>query len=58
LFLFDSEPEAQARAAKYAADLGALGRSVAVVDLELTGKRDMADLSEEEARAVRKELGI
>jgi DNA primase len=58
LFLFDSEPEAQARARRYAADLAALGRSVSVVDLELSGKRDMADLSEEEARAVRRELGI
>jgi hypothetical protein len=58
LFLFDSEPEAQARAGRYAADLAALGRSVSVVDLELSGKRDMADLSEEEARAVRRELCI
>lgn len=58
LFLFDSEPEAQARAMRYAKEVGALGgREVEVVDLEL-GDRDLGDLSEEDARAVRREIGL
>lgn len=57
LFAFDSEPKAQEKAMKYARELAAMGREVGVVDLEL-GERDLGDLSEAEAAAVRIDLGL
>ena len=57
LFCFDSEPEAQARATKYARELAALGREAEVVDLEL-GDRDPGDLNAGEIGAIRRELGL
>ena len=58
IFAFDSEPEAQRLAGKYAVELAAIGRQVSVVDLELSDGRDMADLTDLEAGAVRRELGL
>ena len=58
VFAFDSEEEAQRLAGKYAVELAAIGKSVSVVDLELSEGRDMADLSNLEAGAVRRELGL
>ena len=57
LFCFDSEPTAQAKAARWAREVAALGTSVEVVDLEL-GARDLGDLTDSEAAAVRRELGL
>ena len=57
LFCFDSEDTAQAKAARWAREVAALGVSVEVVDLEL-GARDCGDLSDSEAAAVRRELGL
>ena len=57
LFCFDSEPEAQAKATKYARELAALGREAEVVDLEL-GNRDPGDLDSSEIGAIRRELGL
>ena len=57
LFCFDSEPEAQAKATKYARELAALGREAEVVDLEL-GDRDPGDLDSGEVGAIRRELGL
>ena len=57
LFCFDSEDTAQAKAARWAREVAALGVSVEVVDLEL-GTRDCGDLSDSEAAAVRRELGL
>lgn len=57
LFCFDSEPEAQARAMKYARELAALGRETEVVDLEL-GEKDPGDLDSGEVAAIRRELGL
>ena len=63
VMLFDSEPEAQARARMYARDIAALGARVQVVDLELpvgpSGKAlDLGDLGNEEIQAIRREIGI
>ena len=57
LFCFDSEPEAQAKATRYARELAALGREAEVVDLEL-GNRDPGDLDSGEVGAIRRELGL
>lgn len=57
LFAFDSEPEAQAKAMRWAKEVAALGTKAEVVDLELGGK-DAGDLSDAEAGAVRRELGL
>ena len=57
LFCFDSEPEAQAKATKYARELAALGREAEVVDLEL-GSRDPGDLDAGEIGVIRRELGL
>jgi len=57
LFCFDSEPEAQARALRYARELAALGRQAEVIDLEL-GERDPGDLDTREVAAIRRELGL
>lgn len=57
LFCFDSEDTAQAKAARWAREVAALGVSVEVVDLEL-GTRDPGDLTDSEAAAVRRELGL
>lgn len=57
LFCFDSEDTAQAKAARWAREVAALGVSVEVVDLEL-GDRDPGDLTDSEAAAVRRELGL
>ena len=57
LFCFDSEPEAQAKATRYARELAALGRKAEVVDLEL-GERDPGDLEPREIGAIRRELGL
>lgn len=57
LFCFDSEPEAQGRAMKYARELAALGRETEVVDLEL-GEKDPGDLDSGEVAAIRRELGL
>ena len=63
VMLFDSEPEAQARARMYARDIAALGARVQVVDLELpvgpSGKAlDLGDLGSEEIQAIRREIGL
>ena len=63
VMLFDSEPEAQARARMYARDIAALGARVQVMDLELpvgpSGKAlDLGDLGNEEIQAIRREIGI
>ena len=63
VMLFDSEPEAQARARMYARDIAALGARVQVVDLELpmgpTGKTvDIGDLGAVEIGAIRREIGL
>ena len=57
LFAFDSEPEAQAKAVRWAKEVAALGTKAEVVDLEL-GDRDAGDLADTEAGAVRRELGL
>lgn len=57
LFCFDSEPEAQAKATRYARELAALGRKAEVVDLELR-ERDPGDLEPREIGAIRRELGL
>lgn len=57
LFAFDSEPEAQAKAMRWAKEVAALGTKAEVVDLEL-GDKDAGDLSDAEAGAVRRELGL
>lgn len=57
LFCFDSEDTAQAKAARWAREVAALGVQVEVVDLEL-GDRDPGDLTDAEAAAVRRELGL
>jgi hypothetical protein len=57
LFAFDSEPEAQAKAIRWAKEVAALGTKAEVVDLEL-GDRDAGDLTDKEAGAVRRELGL
>jgi len=57
LFCFDSEDTAQAKAVRWAKEVAALGAKAEVVDLEL-GERDAGDLSDEEAGAVRRELGL
>lgn len=63
LFLFDPEPEAQARARSYATDLQACGRYVELceADFGLDAKgnpRDPGDLTPDEARNVMLELGM
>lgn len=55
-FLFDPEPEAQAKAARTATQLAALGVATDLVDLELDD--DPGSLSFEQANDVRKELGL
>lgn len=57
LFCFDSEPEAQGKATRYARELAALGREAEVVDLEL-GDRDPGDLDQGEVGVIRRELGL
>ena len=56
IFLFDPEPEAQAKARGYAAELAALGRVAEVAVADFGFGRDPGDLSEGEAIWVRKEL--
>lgn len=56
IFLFDPEPEAQAKARAYASELSALGRTVEVAIADFGNGRDPGDLTEAEAQAVRKEL--
>lgn len=63
VFLFDSEPEAQARARMYGREIAVLGARVDVVDLGLplgpSGKAvDLGDLGGSEIQAIRRELGI
>ena len=58
LFAFDSEPEAQAKAKRYATQIAAFGRTVEVVDLEFTDGKDLADLSPREVADVRRALGL
>jgi hypothetical protein len=63
VLLFDSEPEAQARARMYAKEIAALGARVDVVDLELplgpSGKAlDLGDLGAGDVQAIRREIGI
>lgn len=56
-FLFDSEPDAQRKAKKYAEKLSVMGRvQVEVVDME-TGD-DPGNLTESEVKYIRKELGV
>lgn len=57
VFVFDPEPEAQARARSVASKLSAIGRVVEVVETDLAG-RDPGDLSEKEAGKLRRVLGI
>jgi DNA primase len=61
IFLFDPEPEAQAKALSYARELAACGRSASVVeaDFGLNAKgepRDCGDLTEKEAEELRLDL--
>ena len=63
VMLFDSEPEAQARARMCARDIAALGARVQVVDLELpvgpSGKAlDLGDLGAGDVQAIRREIGL
>ena len=63
VLLFDSEPEAQARARMYAREIASLGAMVQVVDLELplgpSGKAlDLGDLGTGDVQAIRREIGI
>lgn len=57
-FLFDDEGPAQASARKYGSQLSSLGKSVEIIRLSGMGGKDPGDLPEEEARAIRRELGI
>lgn len=57
LWLFDSEPEAQAKAKKAAGLLASCGVESEIIDLEL-GDRDPGDLSEREAAQLRADLGL
>jgi hypothetical protein len=56
-FLFDSEPHTQAKAARFGAELNAIGCETEIIDLEL-GNRDCGDLTPKEAQCIRKELGF
>ena len=63
VLLFDSEPEAQARARMYAREIASLGARVDVCDLELplgpSGKAlDLGDLGTGDVQAIRREIGI
>lgn len=63
VLLFDSEPEAQARARMYAREIASLGARVDVCDLELplgpSGKAlDLGDLGAGDVQAIRRDLGI
>lgn len=63
VLLFDSEPEAQARARMYAREIASLGARVDVVDLELplgpSGKAlDLGDLGAGDVQALRRDLGL
>ena len=55
-FLFDPEPEAQAKAREYCKSLAALGRKVELIAADFGDGRDPGDLSESEATAIRREL--
>ncbi|RDE12171.1 MAG: hypothetical protein C4K49_10850 [Candidatus Thorarchaeota archaeon] len=56
VFLFDSEPEAQARAEKYGMQLSSLGvKKVIVADIETN--KDPAEFSERMAERVRRKVG-
>jgi DNA primase len=54
LFLFDGEPEAQAKAREYASELASMGKYTEVMSLG-EGK-DPGDLNEKEAGYVRKQI--
>jgi hypothetical protein len=54
-FLFDSEPEAQEKAKKAANKLSSVGCNVEIIDLEM--KEDPGDLSNKQARRIRREIG-
>ena len=63
VMLFDSEPEAQARARRAAREIASLGARVDVVDLQLPagagGKPlDIGDLGESEVQGIRGEIGL
>lgn len=55
-FLYDPEPEAQAKARGYCQALAALGRRVELIAADFGDGRDPGDLSETEAAEVRREL--
>lgn len=54
-FMFDPEPEAQARAREYGGQLAALGRKIEIIRADYGG-RDPGDLTAKEAEEIRKDL--
>lgn len=56
-FIFDPEPEAQAKARKYAAELSSVGIDAELIQLDIGG-RDPAEMTRTEAQEVRNYLGI
>lgn len=56
-FIFDPEPEAQAKARKYATELDSVGVSAELISLD-TGGRDPAELTPLEVLEVRNSLGL
>ena len=57
--MFDSEPEAQKKARKFGLQVSSIGVDVEIVDAYSDfGKNDGGELTESEAQAVRRELGL